>query len=366
MRVVLSAAGVAAIAALLLASAHPKPGKALWPGSRFTLEQRDQAIMRGLDFLYNQIARDPDAFVHWGHDLLFAFGNIAATSSDPALQQRARDMGHERALEWNRLHPSLPPGYDESDIGDLVSGLDSVERLAAPNPKLRQQLEAAAPRFSAVDYLWFDPKAEGPPADIPELCGKCKRQNDRGAIQCIRCGARLTMRSRYDIYQDALITSYTGERTRIVLGARYRDVLKWLPTLRPYPPPGSNWHEYYAGIYAITHVVYTYNEYSQYRISQSCFPREFDHLRAHLRQAASDQDPETMGEFLDSLRAFGLDFNDRLIRTGIEYLLGSQNRDGSWGEQVGVSTYSRYHPTWTAIDGLRDYRWEQVLPCAGL
>jgi squalene cyclase len=73
-----------------------------------------------------------------------------------------------------------------------------------------------------------------------------------------------------------------------------------------------------------------------------------------------------MGEFLDSLRAFGLDFSDRLIRTGIEYLLASQNRDGSWGEQAGVSTYARYHPTWTAIDGLRDYRWEQVLPCPGL
>jgi hypothetical protein len=25
--------------------------------------------------------------------------------------------------------------------------------------------------------------------------------------------------------------------------------------------------------------------------------------------------------------------------------------------------YARYHPAWTAIDGLRDYRWPQVLPC---
>jgi hypothetical protein len=174
------------------------------------------------------------------------------------------------------------------------------------------------------------------------------------------------MRSRYDIFQDALITAYTGERAGIILGARFRDVLRWLPSMRPYPPAEAKWREYYSGVYTITHVIYTYNEYSQYRVSRNCFPQEFAHLYSHLRQAAADQDPETMGEFLDSLRAFGLDNHDRLIRTGIEYLLGSQNPDGSWGAQQGADIYARYHPTWTAIDGLRDYRWVEVLPCPEL
>jgi hypothetical protein len=70
-----------------------------------------------------------------------------------------------------------------------------------------------------------------------------------------------------------------------------------------------------------------------------------------------------MGEYLDSLRAFGLTSQDPLIRTGFEYLLSSQNPDGSWGDPQNRNVYGRYHPTWTAIDGLRDYRWTKVLPC---
>ncbi len=64
-----------------------------------------------------------------------------------------------------------------------------------------------------------------------------------------------------------------------------------------------------------------------------------------------------MGEFLDSLRAFGLEDTHPLIRTGVEFLLSSQNADGSWGDPGAKDVYHRYHPTWTAIDGLRQYRW---------
>ena len=33
----------------------------------------------------------------------------------------------------------------------------------------------------------------------------------------------------------------------------------------------------------------------------------------------------------------------------------SQNKDGSWGDVTDKDIYQRYHPTWTAVDGLRDY-----------
>src|SRR5439155_26188633 len=69
------------------------------------------------------------------------------------------------------------------------------------------------------------------------------------------------------------------------------------------------------------------------------------------------EDPETVGEFLDSLRSFGLSENHRLIRIGMDYLLSVQNPDGSWGDTEADDIYLRYHPTWTAIDGLRAYAW---------
>ena len=70
------------------------------------------------------------------------------------------------------------------------------------------------------------------------------------------------------------------------------------------------------------------------------------------------EDPESMGEFLDTLKSFGLSDRHILIRNGMRYLLSQQNADGSWGDVESYDEGQRYHPTWTAIDGLRDYAWK--------
>ena len=355
---------LAALAAVLVVTANPmRGGTPLWKGARHTSEERDRAVRRGLVFIYNSVARNPENFKQWGHDLLSAFYNIAVTSADPELRRMAREMGHERALEWRRLHPEVPANADSGDVLDLVFGLDAAERLGVPHPVLRAQLRQAAARYSVIDYLLFDPAVEPPPSDIPEECAKCGLQNDRGATVCRRCRTPLKMRERYDLLQDALIQTYTGDRAGITLGAHYVDVLQWLPAMRPYPEKSAGWHTYYAGVYSATHIVYTYNDYSQYRLSPSCFPQEFAHLKNNLQEAEATDDPETMGEFLDTLRAFGLDYGSELLRVGVDYLLRSQNPDGSWGDVRDKDAYARYHPTWTAVDGLRDYRWGRVLPC---
>ena len=44
--------------------------------------------------------------------------------------------------------------------------------------------------------------------------------------------------------------------------------------MRPYPARlPHNDDDYYAGVYTVTHLVYTYNDYSQFRLSPDCFPR---------------------------------------------------------------------------------------------
>jgi hypothetical protein len=276
----------------------------------------------------------------------------------------AWQMGHERALEWQRTHSSLPEGAGANEIADLVSGADAAEHLGAPGPRLRAQLTAAAPRFSAMDYLLWDPSREPPPGDLPEPCPKCGEQNARGATKCARCGAKLNPRGKYDLYTDTLIAAYSGDTAGIPLGSSFRDVWRWLPGMHPYPVLSeANWSEFWRSIYTATHVIYTYNFYSRYRVSRDCLPEEFAHLHANLEQAVKYRDPEVMGEFLDTLRAFGLDFSDESIRAGFDFLLSTQNPDGSWGDPNNQDLYSRYHTTWTVIDGLRDYRWTEVLPC---
>jgi hypothetical protein len=320
---------------------------------------RKQAIERGLRFIY-RTACDPKNFAGFGEDYLWCLYSIGASSRDPALARLALSMGRERAGVWQREHSALPANASANVLSDLLFGAYAAEQLGLPDPRLKEQIRRAAPLHPVEDYLVFDPAREPPPGDVPNPCGKCSKMSPRGATICRHCGAPLTMRSRYDILCDALVTTYTGDRYGVTLGAPYSAVIRWLPAMRPYRgrEDGAN-PEYIDILYAVTHVVYTQNDYGLYRLSPRSLPDEFGFLKANLGEAIALKDPETMGELVDCLKSFGLKDNDPLIRTGIDYLLSTQNPDGSWGNMRTADIYLRYHPTWTAVDGLRDYKWKR-------
>ena len=69
-----------------------------------------------------------------------------------------------------------------------------------------------------------------------------------------------------------------------------------------------------------------------------------------------------LGEFMDSLRAFGMTDSDEEIRAGMDYLLARQNADGSWGDTRERDIYKRYHPTWNAVAALSNYAWRAPAP----
>ena len=76
-----------------------------------------------------------------------------------------------------------------------------------------------------------------------------------------------------------------------------------------------------------------------------------------MHTAINMDDPETVGEILDSLKSFGLTNRHSIIKKGEEFVLSRQNPDGSWGEVEVEDIYERYHPTITAIDGLKSNAW---------
>ncbi len=350
----------------MLPAASAAGSKPLWPGAKYNTADRDQATRRGLAFIY-QIASDPKNFDDWGHDLLWCFYTIAATAKNPELREAARKIGHERALEWRRIHRTVSPKANVDDFSDLVYGSDAAGRLGAPDPEFTRQLRQAAARYSVIDFFLFDPRLEPPPSNIPKQCKTCRRSNPRGATVCGHCGAPLEMWNRYDLWTDALITTYSGKISGIPLGAHYRDVIRWLPAMRPYPTRASAGTDaFYSVAYSITHVVYTLNDYNKYLLSPAWLPDEFAYLKTNLEQTVKLEDPETLGEFLDTLRDFGMSERDPLIRTGLEYVLAKQNPDGSWGDPADTDVYDRYHATWTAIDGLREYHRHGRLNFSGL
>lgn len=309
-----------------------------------------------MDFIY-RVARSPRHFADYGSDLLNCFHFISNTSADPQLRRAARRMGAERARRWRRAHARLPKEFDADIILDHLHGSHAADRLGLPDPSLKEQILREAVKFSARDYLSFDPREEPPPADVPDECA-CGFRNRRGRKRCAECGRRLSMMTRYAVWYDALMRTYSGERYGVTLGARYSDVLGWIDSMRPYRPSdgGAN-PDFYDSVYAVTHVVYTLNDYSVYRLSPRWLPEEFAFLKACVREALETEDAEMVGELLDSLRAFGLGDEHRLIRAGVEFLMSRQNEDGSWGDPDAPNIYARYHPTWTAVDGLREYAW---------
>src|SRR2546421_7324201 len=346
----------------LTVSQNTRRRRLLWPGSRFTEGQRARAVRRGLEFIY-RTALDRNNFEAYGSDYLWCFYTVGASVSDASVRRLAQQMGVERARRWRRTHRALPTDADSNTVIDFAFGGDAADSLGLRDDELKRQIRRAASRFSARDFLLFDPTSEPPPADVPDECEFDHASNPRGTKFCRLCRRPLTMRTPQDGWYDALITTYTGERYGVRLGARYGDVLKWLPALRPYRAKGGVADAgFYDNVYAVTHVVYTLNDYGLYQIPPALLPQEFEFLKSNLREAIKENDPDMLGEFMDSLRAFGMTDREEEIRAGIAYLLAHQNADGSWGDMREKDIYKRYHPTWNAVAALSDYAWRAPAP----
>jgi hypothetical protein len=268
--------------------------------------QSDEAVRRGIAFM-DRMADNPKVFADYGDDLLHFYAEVGAPK------------GHELALRWVKAHQSVPAHATPDELLALSTGAWSAEHLGVSAKGLREAVRRQARKYTSKEMLGFD-MAHEPPAT-------------------------------FDMWCDALITSFTGDLVSS------KAVLRWLPAMRPYPSASDS------VTYAITHTIYVLNGYGVYAMDRKCFEPEFEYLRGHLPNAIREQDPEVTGEFLDTLRAFGMTDSDPLIRQGVTFLLAKQNPDGSWGDPNESDIYTRYHSTWTAIDGLRQYHFKPARGC---
>ena len=314
------------------------------------------SIRRGLDFIW-RVARTPQGFDTYGSLLTCCFALIGATSRDTSLRQLARSRALKLAQRWSRRHPIVPSETSVELLLDFVMVGYALSRIGVRDPALNAQIRAASQRFYVQDLLGFDPLSEPPANDLPYACD-CGLKNQRGRRFCKQCKKRLKTQSRYRVWMEALANTYVAGRSGLLFGCRYQEVLEWLPAMRPYPVlADDDIDSLHDAIYAVTHVVYTLNDYGTYRLSRRWLPQEFAFLKANVASACERDDPEILGELLDSLKAFGLKTSHPLLKLGTDHLLLSQNEDGSWGDPKEEDISTRCHTTWTAIDGLRTYAW---------
>ena len=320
-----------------------------------TNKQIDTAIERGLDFIY-RLGQKQKCFASYGSFLVCCFALLAATSRDSKLRSLGRERAKEFLQRWSLLHPFLPADASPDLLFEFILIHYAQRRLGLRDAAGAMGIKRAVRNFSASDLLGFDPVKEPPPGDLPYRC-TCSFQNLRGRKVCKRCKCRLRIRSRYKVWMEALANTYVAEACGMLFGARYADVLKWMPAMRPYPTDDDDEDVLRDAIYAVTHVVYTLNDYGTYQLSPRWLPREFAFLKTNVKSACTRDDPEILGELLDSLQAFGLTATHPLIEHGTKFLLAAQNNDGSWGDTSEKNIRTRCHTTWTAIDGLRAYSW---------
>jgi hypothetical protein len=289
------------------------------------VQDRRAAVNRALTFIYTT-ASDDGNLAKFGGDMLWCFYTISHTSRNAELRASAARMGREVAGRWHNTHQHVPANASAHEIYLLVAGAYAADLLGLPDSQLKEELRRAAPKFAAKDFLGFDAAHEPPRPDDP---------------------------NRYDVFSGALITAYFGDAYGIQLGARYRDVVKWLPNMRAYE--GHDESTEFDVFYAITHLIYTLNHYHEHRLAASVFPGEIAFLRRKLKEAVAEDDPEMIGEALDCLKAVGFEHDPQVV-DGMAYLVSAQRPDGTWaGDRDDL--YTEYHSAWTSIDALRDYRF---------
>jgi hypothetical protein len=99
--------------------------------------------------------------------------------------------------------------------------------------------------------------------------------------------------------------------------------------------------------------VYTVNGYGASVIPAGLLPRELAFLERSVDWALEQEEPDTIGELVDSLVGLGTDDSHPHIEAARRFLLDTQDPDGTWGRDD--DPYGRFHTIWTAIDGLRDH-----------
>lgn len=76
----------------------------------------------------------------------------------------------------------------------------------------------AAKHLRARQYYGFDPRRDGPPDGVPELCPRCGNANAIGLDKCRWCASEVVGLTRFRLLSNALIHAYYPDRCGLKLG----------------------------------------------------------------------------------------------------------------------------------------------------
>lgn len=309
-------------------------------------------IERGIEFIEDFACR-PKILRTFAPDILFLFQHISQTTNCPDLGVKTRAIGKELSNLW-REKQRVPRGAYQL-LCTLIAE-QAAHELGCEDLKFRRRLHQKITIESILEVLGFDPRIESPPANLTDDCDNCELINQPGRAYCASCRKKLTLISRYDVWLNALVMTHHLKLHGPIGQGLYANTLGWIYEMRPYPSGElKRGNEIWEAAYAITHIIYTLNDYGQYKLSKQDLGIEIDYLKEVIPQALAVGDCDLLGECVESLSFFGFSKKGLVLKKAVKYLKKNQNSDGSWGD-FNSGPHMRIHTTWTVIDGLREFK----------
>jgi hypothetical protein len=274
-----------------------------------------EALVRGMQYMVRS-ASVPENFEEYASDYLFFFADVYRFD-DPWIREQAWAHG----LRLGEVY--LEEMFDletADDVVDAASVLWALEFLGKDTDAAMAVLRRAAERFPLEDYLGFRPWTGKPDLDL---------------------------------LIDLLIGFHFTDRTGVPVGVSFAEALVFVPSVVYVPDARVGGDRYVDQNNLVTHLVYTLSGYASWTVPSDLLPREFAYIKEQLPVAVMWADPETLAEYIDSLKLMGE--GDELIEPGIAALLEIQKPDGRWEPVEPDDEYDRYHATWCVMDALRTY-----------
>jgi hypothetical protein len=216
---------------------------------------------------------------------------------------------------------------------------------------------AASGRADASDDCPIDDA--GALLAVPETCD-CGTDNPPRTRVCRKRNCRRALRhmSRCRAWCMTLTDGYCRARLGLDFDQRFARALAAIAQVRPYALRRNQLvGDFYDAAYAVSHVVYSLNDFGRFTLRREWLPWEHAFLAGRVGTAIDLEDPDLVGEFVDALRAFHEESDRPALKPGFGFLLDTQRADGSWAARTLNQPYADFHVVWAALDGIREFRW---------
>ena len=373
-----------AVGTALAQSDDAPPDVPLWPGATATVRARDEAVLRGVEFVYALgMGRDDANFFAYGHDFLLCLHGVAHRAVGPVVRQRALDVAKALGRKWKREHTEVHEDATTAHAQRLLFGTFALDRLGMHFATLKAELREFLAAHDSHDFLGWHPAQRGPDEEARRRRRRAARaarartaaassSRARAARRRRSTARRRTRRRRCGGGRGALVRTYVADKLQLPLGgltspaATYADALRWRPTFLPYGAGGA------AGgaaareqAAAVSALLQTLSDFGRLQLPVAPLRAELDYVRSNLTAAlaSASGDVDVVGELLDAARAFGRseEGGHEEVRAGVGFLLRTQQLDGSWPAATkGGGGQAAYHPTCAAMLGLAPHEHQRV------